>query len=161
MPEAVRSDTGMSCSAFFFFLFNRQPPRPRPHRSDLSSMSALSEAQCRSTLSWVMFYWCFSVHSVFLTRKQQEETQTVHDTNDAADGLLCVSPTPPPPHVLLSFTFLYTNPASQVAAGESCLPRAAVCTKLSVQVELKVSFWYPGRMGATAGPQPPILLRRR
>lgn len=74
----------------------------------------------------------------------------------------CVCPpTPPPPHMLLSFTFLYTNPASQVAAGESCLPRAAVCTKLSAQVELKVSFWYPGQMGAAAGPQPPILLRRR
>lgn len=96
------------------------------------------------------------VHSVFLP----ENSRKKHKLHTRQTMLLTVCCLYPPQHththMLLSFTFLYTNPASKVAAGESCLPRAAVCTKLSAQVDLKVSFWYPGRMGAASGPHLPF-----
>lgn len=60
-------------------------------------------------------------------------------------------------HVLLSFTFL-TRASKQNRHCWVCLPRAAVCTKLSNPV-----YWWPlflvHRIGATAGPPLPFVQR--
>lgn len=107
-------------------------------------MSALSETQCWSTISWVMFYWCFFVHSVFLPENSRKKHKLYKTQHDAADGLFCVFPTPT---CFLSFTFLLHKSSKQSSrqVGPARLPRAAICFKRSAWVELKVSFWYPGR----------------
>lgn len=104
--------------------------------------------------------WCFIgaffVHSVFLPENSRKKHKLYKTQHDAADGLFCVFPTPT---CFLSFTFLL-HKSSKQSSGRwvppACLPRAAICIKRPAWVELKVSFWYPGREPAAAGPHLPF-----
>lgn len=108
-----------------------------------------------------MFYWCFLLIVFSYQKTVGRNTRTVYKTrNIAADGfcfslLFCfvLFFSPSQPHAF-EFHFFKHKSSEQDRCCWVCLPRAAVCTKLSTLGWTEGLSRLPG-MGAAAGPHLP------
>lgn len=104
-----------------------------------------------------MFYWCFLLIVFSYQKTVGRNTRTVYKTrNIAADGVLLCFVFLLPCHMLLSFTFFKHKSSKQYRCCWVCLPRAAVCTKLSHILGWTEGLYLLPRMRAAAGPHLPF-----